>query len=245
MLMRAAVSAFERDGFVLAGRVLEERQVAAARDAADTLLAEHGAASDYGVIALEASRRAATFHELLPPVASVACELLATEVVVAFQDLVIDKPRRAVDALPWHQDQTYLPLDRDDGLVAWVALDDADEARGCMRYVPGSHLLGPRAPAEFAGGSLPNVDGLPPIDVDGRPVVVAEAAAGEAWFHTPLTWHASPPNRAAASRRAWSIWFVREETRWAPDRAPHPYLVELTPSAGAPLAGDRFPRFRR
>jgi ectoine hydroxylase-related dioxygenase (phytanoyl-CoA dioxygenase family) len=235
---------FERDGFAAAGRVLDDGQVSAAREAADALLAEYGAASEYGVIALEASRRAAPFRDLLPPVARLAREVLGTAVVVAFQDLVIDKPRIAVEALPWHQDQTYLPLDRDDGVVAWVALDDADEARGCMRYVPGSHLLGPRAPAEFAGGSLPNVDGLPPIDVDGRPVVVAEARAGDAWFHTPLTWHASPPNHAAASRRAWSIWFVREETRWAPERAPHPYLVELAPQAGAPLDGERFPRFR-
>ena len=76
-------------------------------------------------------------------------------------------------------------------------------------------------------------------------MVIAETAAGAAWLHAPLTWHASPPNRAARSRRAWCVWFVREDTRWAPERAPHPYLHELGPAAGAPLTGERFPRFGR
>jgi ectoine hydroxylase-related dioxygenase (phytanoyl-CoA dioxygenase family) len=239
-------SALEREGFVAAGRVLDDAQVAAARAAADALLAEHGARSEYGVIALEAWRREPTFHELLAPLTSVACELLETGVLVTFQDLIIDKPPSAARTLPWHQDQAYLPLDRDDGLVAWVALDDADEARGCLRYVPGSHRLGLRGPGEFSG-ELRSRDGadLPPIDVNGHPVFVAEAGSGEAWFHTPLTWHASPPNRTAASRRAWSVWFVREDTRWAPERASHPYVLELAPTAGTPLPDDRFPRFGR
>jgi ectoine hydroxylase-related dioxygenase (phytanoyl-CoA dioxygenase family) len=238
--------ALEADGFVAAGRVLDDAQVAAARDAADSLLAEHGAPSDYGVIALEAWRRSPEFHRLLAPLARVACDLLGTDVLVTFQDLLIDKPPTAGTTLPWHQDQAYLPLDRDDGLVAWVALDDADAARGCLRYVPGSHRLGLRGAAEFHGEQRPRDGaGAAPIDANGHPVFVAEASSGEAWFHTPLTWHASPPNRAAASRRAWSVWFVREETRWAPGRAPHPYVLELTPTDGAPLAEDRFPRFER
>jgi len=224
--------------------VLDCAEVADAQDAADALLAEHGARSDYGVIALEAWRRQPVFERLLAPLARVACELLATDVVVTFQDLVIDKPPSAETALPWHQDQAYLPLDRDDGVVAWVALDDADVARGCLRYVPGSHRLGLRGPADFPGAPRGAGDAAP-IDAAGHPIVAAEAAAGEAWFHHPLIWHSSPPNRAAANRRAWSVWFVREDTRWAPERAQHPYLLELGPGAGDRLDPVRFPRHRK
>ena len=239
--------ALERDGFAAAGRVLDDEQLARARDAADALLAEHGARSEFGVIALDAWRRAPAFRELLAPVAAVACEAAGTEALVVFQDLVIDKPQTPeAIVLPWHQDGAYLPLDRADGLVAWVALDDAAAESGCMRYVPGSHRMGERrGPDEFAGRGAPPGDDLPPMDPDGLPVVVAETPAGSAWLHGPLTWHASPPNRAARSRRAWCVWFVREGTRWAPERAPHPYLHELRPAAGAPLTGDRFPRFGR
>jgi ectoine hydroxylase-related dioxygenase (phytanoyl-CoA dioxygenase family) len=246
MLAEQAIDQLGRDGFVAARRVLDEAQLAAAREAADALLAEHGARSGYGVIALEAWRRSPAFRELLAPLASVACEALGTDVLVVFQDLVIDKPPSSETFLPWHQDGAYLPLDRVDGVVGWVALDDADAERGCLRYVAGSHRLGRRrGPAEFSPSHEPPDGDLRPIDADGRPVVVAEAAAGDAWLHTPLTWHASPPNRVAASRRAWNVWFVREDTRWAPDRAPHPYVRELQPIPGAPLAGDRFPRLSR
>ena len=240
------IRALERNGFAPAGRVLDDAQLARAREAADVLLAEHGARSDYGVIALEAWRRAPAFRELLGPLARIACEALDAGGLVVFQDLVLDKPPSAQTTLPWHQDAAYLPLDRIDGIVAWVALDEADADRGCLRYVPGSHCLGlRRTPDELSGGGPPRGEGLQPIEPDGRPIVVAEAAAGEAWLHTPLTWHASPPNRAAASRRTWSVWFVREETRWAPDRAPHPYVRELAPVPGSPLDRDRFPSFRR
>jgi len=224
------------------GTVLDAAQVAAARDAADALLAEHGARSDYGVIALEAWRRQPVFAELLVPLARVACSLLGVPVVAIFQDLVIDKPPSARATLPWHQDQAYLPLDRDDGVVAWVALDDAGGESGCLRYVSGTHREGLRGPADFPGVER-HADDPEPIDAAGRQVVVAEARAGEAWFHHPLTWHSSPPNLAADNRRAWSVWFVGDDTRWAPDRAPdHPYLRELEPTPGTPLDPGRFPR---
>jgi ectoine hydroxylase-related dioxygenase (phytanoyl-CoA dioxygenase family) len=188
------------------------------------------------VIALDAWRGSPVFRELLEPLGAVARRLLDVDSVVAFQDLVIDKPTEGpAQTLPWHQDAAYLPLDRDDGLVAWVALDDADAERGCLRYAVGSHGAGARAAARFDGsGEAPS-----PGD---HPVAVAECGAGEALFHSPLVLHCSPPNRGSGSRRAWSVWFVHPDTRWAPDRAQHPYLLELTPTAGDPLPPDRFPR---
>ena len=234
---------FQRDGFAGAGRVLGPGDVARARAASDQVCAEHGGRSEYGVIALQAFRHHPVFMELLAPVARVACDLLGTDRVVAFQDLIIDKLPGAPSMVPWHQDGIYLPLDREDGAIGWIALDDADERRGCLKYVAGSHLLGPRAPARF-GGEPPREDETrPPIDPEGREVVVAESEAGDAWFHWPMTWHASPPNTTTEPRRAWSVWFVREEVRWDVHRANHPYLLEFSPHHGDPLDEARFPRF--
>src|SRR5207244_2165335 len=42
----------------------------------------------------------------------------------------------------WHQDVTYWGLEPPFALSAWVAIDDADEANGCMRAIPGSHRAG-------------------------------------------------------------------------------------------------------
>lgn len=48
-------------------------------------------------------------------------------------------------ATPWHEDSAYWKgrFDRLDQIVTvWLAIDDADEANGCMRVIPGTHLNG-------------------------------------------------------------------------------------------------------
>jgi ectoine hydroxylase-related dioxygenase (phytanoyl-CoA dioxygenase family) len=235
-------AALRDDGFCATERVFTPRELEVARNATDQLLAAYGASSEYGRISLDAWRRAPALRELLPTVARRARELLGFSEVLVFQDLVIDKPPTATAPLPYHQDQSYLPLDRDDGLVAWVALDDADARRGCLHYVAGTHRLGARRPARFSGAAQRDAH-LPPIEVDGRAMVAVAARAGQALFHSPLVWHGSPPNSTSLPRRAWSIYFLHPDVRWAPDRAAHPYLLELAPMAGARVAGERFPKF--
>src|SRR6185503_2523587 len=123
------------------------------RDACESLLRAHGAPSEYGLIALDVWRRADPVRALLPSLAALARVALDAPEVVVFQDLVIAKVPEGGSTIPYHQDQASLPLDRE-ALVAWVALDDADIARGCMHYVRGSHLLGHRRPAPFAGAVI-------------------------------------------------------------------------------------------
>ncbi len=42
----------------------------------------------------------------------------------------------------WHQDSSYWPLSHSKTVTAWLAIDDADVENACMRFIPGSHLLG-------------------------------------------------------------------------------------------------------
>jgi len=41
----------------------------------------------------------------------------------------------------WHQDNRYWSFDRQDLISAWLALGDETRANGCLRVIPGSHLL--------------------------------------------------------------------------------------------------------
>jgi ectoine hydroxylase-related dioxygenase (phytanoyl-CoA dioxygenase family) len=238
---RRRADALRVDGFCATERIFTPAQLDGARAATDRILQAHGVASEFAVIALDAWRRETALREMLPPLAQIARELLGLAEVLVFQDLVIDKRSAGAPRMPFHQDQSYLPLDRDDGLVAWVALDDADAARGCLHYAAGTHRLGARRPARFSD-TVPRESHLPPIEVDDRSVVAVPVVAGQALFHSTLVWHGSPPNATGRPRRAWSIYFLPPEVRWAPERAMHPYLHELAPAAGAPVTGDRFPR---
>ena len=230
--MEAARAALARDGFAGIGRVLGDVDVAAAREAATAHLDGLGAVSDLGVIAVDLSRHAVTCRELLPRLAAPARALLDEAEVVLFQDLVVDK-RRGTAPVTWHRDAAHLPLDDDDGLIMWVALDDAGEEDGCLRYLAGSHTSG-------EGGSYDPERREPPVP---GAVVAAPVAAGHAVVHSPRTWHDSPPSRTGRPRRGWSLWWVRPRARWAPDRTAHPFLRELSPRAGDPLLPDRFWRF--
>lgn len=148
--------------------------------------------------------------------------------------------------IEWHQDYSYWPLDTPRGVTQWLALDPTDEENGCLHYVPGTHLLGERQPADFIRGATqaPRSD-LPPLDWEARvgQAVPVRVKAGELIAHHPFAWHMSPTNTSGRHRRALSLTWIAADVRWAPEHAPHPYEYQLSPRAGEAVRGDGFPRF--
>ena len=180
----------------------------------------------------------------LPPLGALAAGLLGLDEAVLLHDVLIDKPDGTAEDLPWHQEFSYWPLDRADGLTMWIALDDAGEENGCLRYAPGSHLGGER---RATWGVMCKDDpraALPPPDPAWlKQPVSAAAKAGCAWVHHPFTWHMSTVNRSGESRRAWALSWISPESRWAPDHAPHPLTSCDPPEPGTLVSG--LPRFRQ
>jgi hypothetical protein len=181
-------------------------------------------------------------HLLNGVLADLARSLLGVTPVL-FQDHLVSKTPGTVDAVKWHQDYSYWPLDSPKGLTMWVALDDATLDNGCLHYLPGSHLQGERQPADFVAGALVGTTAeLPPLVVDASAAVAVPVAAGSVLAHDPLVLHLSLGNSTAVARRAWSISWVREDAMWQPSHAPHPYNYTLKPVCGALLSAERFPR---
>jgi len=177
--------------------------------------------------------------------APAAAALLGVDRVTLFQDILINKSPGTA-AVQWHQDYSYWPLDSPAGVTLWAALEDADAENGCLRYIPGTHLLGEKHPANFfVGAEQPRREGLDDLDAFRREneAIDAPVRAGDVLAHHPLTWHMSPDNRSDRHRHAWSVTFLAPGVRWAPEHAPHPFDYELKPERGAPLSGERFPCF--
>ncbi|MBW3664070.1 MAG: phytanoyl-CoA dioxygenase family protein [Actinobacteria bacterium] len=279
-------------GYTRLGRVLDDATVADLRAELDGFVPDAVPDGPYGVLRHDPWRRLPAFAAVLgaSSVAEAPRRVLGVDRVVLFQDHVVWKPPGTREEVRWHQDRSYWPLDAPLGVTLWIALDDADEDNGCLRYVVGTHLLGERRPADFVPGAdrggersssgavaqpersssgavaqpersssgavaqpersssgavaQPH-EALPTIDIAGREADIESApcGAGEGLAHDPWVWHASPPNRSHRHRRAWSLSFVTPEARWAPDRAPHPYLYQLDPAPGAPLDPARFPHY--
>ena len=51
------------------------------------------------------------------------------------------KEAKSMSFVSWHQDARYWGLEPHDGVTAWIALSHSRPENGCMRFVPGSHLL--------------------------------------------------------------------------------------------------------
>lgn len=182
---------------------------------------------------------------LAGPLGPLAAELLGQPVVL-FQDNLIWKTPGTTSAVQWHQDYSYWPLSAPRGVTFWLALDHIDTDNGCLRYLPQSHTLGERQPANFISpGAASWRDDLPPLDWQHREADAVDATveAGGLLAHHPLTWHMSPPNRSQRHRRAWSLTFLTEDVCWDTAHAPHPFSYFLKPTDGQPPRGNLFPRF--
>ncbi|HET6467727.1 MAG TPA: phytanoyl-CoA dioxygenase family protein, partial [Geminicoccaceae bacterium] len=102
----------------------------------------------------------------------------------------------------WHQDEFFIPT-RDRSLTAaWIALDDATLANGCLWAIPGSHRPGilwqrrAHGSDEFDTGD--ETFGYPYADEEAVPL---ECSAGSVVFFNGYLLHRSLRNRATAGFR--------------------------------------------
>lgn len=91
-----------------------------------------------------------------------------------------------------HQDNYYLRVQPGTCLAAWLALDDCDEANGCMQVVPGSQDW-PLLCAVKADTTLSFTDVTVPIP-EGTPIEPMVMQAGDVLFFNGAVVHGSYPN---------------------------------------------------
>jgi hypothetical protein len=122
-------------------------------------------------------------------------------------DLFIKRTEHTARAnIGWHQDGPFAPYWHGDIFTVWVALSDVTADSSPLRYVRGSHRLGPLGRADLFRTdldlSLADFD-LPPDFAAGG--VAARVPAGGIAMHQRDTLHASGPNTADRSRVSLAI----------------------------------------
>ena len=141
----------------------------------------------------------------------------------------------------WHQDSPYWPNigPLTAQVTAWVALDDADEASGCMSMVPTSYHWGNNI--EFLH-TITDYRVMPP-SFSGHEVKVqlTPVAKGEVHFHHALTWHGSGANTSGRPRRAIALHYMTQDTVYiAAGNHVMKRFVEV--QDGEKLQGTHFPQ---
>lgn len=125
-----------------------------------------------------------------------------------------NKPPRIGQPTPPHQDAYYFKITPQQAATMWLALEDADEENGCVRYVKGSHQNGMRSHqrTQINGFSQGIVDfGR---ENDCRNEVAFPAQAGDLLVHHAMTIHRAGGNASQLrSRRALGFIYFGESAQ--------------------------------
>ena len=113
---------------------------------------------------------------------------------LACQSMVYFKPPGA-RGQALHQDNYYLRVRPGTCIAAWMALDDSDEANGCMQVVPGSHTWDTLC-AQKADITKSFTDVTVPIPAGYHPIPIIMKAGDVLFFNGSIV-HGSLPNITA------------------------------------------------
>lgn len=140
-----------------------------------------------------------------------------------------------------HQDQFYLRVQPGTCVAAWLALDDTDEANGCMQVVPGSHTL-PVLCTNKADTELSFTDITVPVP-EGLEVRPVPMQAGDVLVFNGQLIHGSYPNRSRDRfRRSLIAHYAVAEAKTATRHGSNVVRMDgsrlrLDPSADGGLCG--------
>jgi len=124
----------------------------------------------------------------------------------------IAKPPRKGQALLWHQDANYWPLEPMEVVTIWFAVTESNRENGCVKVIPGTHKSGlrPHHPETKIVNVLSSEVDLSNTDEHNAEYV--ELHPGDISVHHPHAVHGSEPNRSDHWRRGGSLQYMPATT---------------------------------
>jgi ectoine hydroxylase-related dioxygenase (phytanoyl-CoA dioxygenase family) len=204
---------YERDGYVVVRGVVDPALVEEAKRHVDWLLEKH-----------PGTRPEQLHNNLMTDdpfwVRLVADERLLDVVerfvgpnVALFASHYIAKRPHDGQAVLWHQDGGFWPLEPMEVVTLWLALDETTPENGCLRVIPKSHTLSLQEMHERK-----DVDNVLGSEMDLSQVNEAEAVdillhPGDIEIHHPNLIHGSHANTSPWWRRGLTIRYIPASTR--------------------------------
>jgi phytanoyl-CoA hydroxylase len=163
--------------------------------------------------------------------------------IALFSSHYICKPPHDGQAVLWHQDGSYWPLDPMEVVTLWLAVSDSTRDNGCMRVIPGTHDVELQAMQDSE--NIPNVIGSS-IDeslVEESRAVDIELKAGDLSIHHPNVIHGSNANTSGHWRHGLTIRYMPTSTRILdPDRG-CPFILRGSKTPGVENLYQPYPQY--
>lgn len=204
---------YDREGYVLTHRVLDEALMEEARRHVDWLLERNP-----GV------RPEQLHHELMqddpfwvrlisdPRLLDVAEQFIGPNIALFASHYIAKRPRDG-QAVLWHQDGSYWPLEPVRVVTLWLALDHTDPENGCLRVIPRSQSLDLQEMKERSDVDNVLGSGMDDSDVDESHAVDIILEPGGVEIHHPNLIHGSHANNSDRWRRGLTIRYIPTSTR--------------------------------
>ena len=110
---------------------------------------------------------------------------------------------------PWHQDGQYWPISPLATCTVWLAIDDANEENGCLRFIKGSHK--DKKLKQHSRNNKTNLtlhQELSKEELDESKKVSLILKRGQISLHDVYMVHGSKENKSPKSRRAMTMRFM-------------------------------------
>ena len=136
--------------------------------------------------------------------------------IALFASHYIAKPPREGQAVLWHQDGSYWPLEPMEVVTLWLAIDRSDSENGCMRVLPGTQhheLITEDRMEKVDDGSNVLGTGIRPDELPTETAVDIILNPGDVSVHHPNIIHGSEGNQSDRWRRGLTIRYIPATTR--------------------------------
>lgn len=152
--------------------------------------------------------------------------------IALFASHYISKPAGDGQAVLWHQDGSYWPLDPMEVVTLWLAVDDSTPANGCMRVIPSTQGMDLQKMQQRT--DVPNVlsSGIDESLVDDSKAVDIVLKAGDVSVHHPNIVHGSNANTSDRRRCGLTIRYIPTSTRITAPEWPCAFLLRGKPVPG-------------
>ena len=125
--------------------------------------------------------------------------LIGPDIILTNTVLFIKEPN-SLHHVTYHQDATYMGLEPQDSLTAWIALTESTRENGCVRMIQGSHLLDIQQHIDTFGEDNILTRGQQIENIDEERALDIELEPGQMSLHHARTIHGSRPNKTGARR---------------------------------------------
>ena len=208
---------YDREGYVLVHDVLDLELVEEGRRHVDWLLERN-----------PGLRPEQLHHDLMqddpfwvrlvadPRLLDVAEQFIGPDIALFASHYIAKRPHDG-QAVLWHQDGSYWPLEPVRVVTLWLALDATDPENGCLRVIPNTQGMDLQEMTERSDVDNVLGSGMDEAGIDTSEAVDVILEPGGVEVHHPNLIHGSHANTSDRWRRGLTIRYIPTSTRIVSD----------------------------